>query len=284
MNFAEKARRVLTHEQKMAMATELLEKVEFYGLDKEKLLMSQSFHKVVNNATSQFEILRDIPASLLRISKDIDNMTPKKEEVYETTKQIEAAKNMTIMQIAIADANDLTVGEFLKKAYEKYEGAGMFDIKVSEILCADADEMLTLMMVEKPDKVSCTFQTEDFKELVECYKAIAPKYKKQDVDSAEPKNKLTFEDLMTEIAKDIDAELSRIKKDEVDSLFGSLLGLPKQIIPGSELDTLIKEIMANRKVKETIKASAAPLKADCSFKGVKVVTPEELIAILTGRA
>ncbi|MGL6132193.1 MAG: hypothetical protein ACRCZ9_11340 [Fusobacteriaceae bacterium] len=150
-------RKVLNFEEKMEVAIDFLERMDFFGLEPDLLLNTEAFDKTINTAKDAFEVMRDIPANLLKIDKEIKLSNP---------------ENMTIMQIAIADAQDKTVGEFLKEVSDRYTKAGFMDVKISEILCDDADEMLTVSMTEDPQMVSCTFQNESFEGIKKFYEKL----------------------------------------------------------------------------------------------------------------
>lgn len=170
MNFTERTK--LSKKQKMEIAKELLEKVEYYGLDPEFFMETPSFKKALSTATDQFEILRDIPGALIRIAREIDNMKRPVDET-DSVPSKPPVHGMTIMQIAIADANDLTMGEYLFRAIEEFKKAGFMDVKIKDILCQNAaDEMLTVAMCKNPGGVNATFQYEEMLPLLAWYDKI----------------------------------------------------------------------------------------------------------------
>ena len=167
MKFTERTK--LTNEQKQQVAIELLEKVDYYGLNPELFVQTPSFKKALSTANDQFEILRDIPGALIRIAREIENMeNPAEGNPAPETKT--SVNGMTIMQIAIADANDLTVGEFLLKTIDEFKKVGFMDAKINKILCEDgADEMLTIAMCQNPNGVNATLQYEEMNPLLAYY-------------------------------------------------------------------------------------------------------------------
>ncbi|MGL6101334.1 MAG: hypothetical protein ACRC0G_17145, partial [Fusobacteriaceae bacterium] len=114
----------------------------------------------------------------------------------------EEIKNMTIMQIAIADFENKTVGEFLKEVSDRYTKAELMNVKISEIICEKADEMLTVSMVNNPKLASSTFQNENFADIKKYYEFLQLEKKIDEEGKSE-------EQFFDEVVKDI---ISKMKK------------------------------------------------------------------------
>jgi hypothetical protein len=149
----------LTKEERNKVALEFAEKIGFFGLNKDIFVLTKGFYMVKEHATNELEMMQMMTSYLPVIAEQVKSH----EEFLKN--QAEKNKKMTIMQIAIADSSELTVGEFLAKFIERYEPAGFMDIKISSILSDEADKALTLSMVKNPELISTTFQEEKMNEL-----------------------------------------------------------------------------------------------------------------------
>ncbi|MGL6100923.1 MAG: hypothetical protein ACRC0G_15045, partial [Fusobacteriaceae bacterium] len=69
-------RKVLNFEEKMEVAIDFLERMDFFGLEPDLLLNTEAFDKTINTAKDAFEVMRDIPANLLKIDKEIKLSNP----------------------------------------------------------------------------------------------------------------------------------------------------------------------------------------------------------------
>ncbi|MGL6099134.1 MAG: hypothetical protein ACRC0G_05890, partial [Fusobacteriaceae bacterium] len=110
----------LNDQQKVEVGMKFLMKTNFFELDKNDFLATTSYKKALDEANDEFDVVRNITSALIKISKEIKK---NKEEI----------KNMTIMQIAIADFENKTVGEFLKEVSDRYTKAELMNVKISEI-------------------------------------------------------------------------------------------------------------------------------------------------------
>ncbi|MGL5713980.1 MAG: hypothetical protein ACRCX2_13245 [Paraclostridium sp.] len=189
-------RTVLSEGQKMEAAKQILEVVNYYGLNREIFTKTEAFKKSVAVSKDIFDLTKNIPASLVAIEREIKEAVEKLEKEIaklqaEELEKRKAPTNMTIMQIAIKDAENMTVGEYLDAVVSRYKEAGLTEVVINKIISEEADDTLTVSMVNNPNLISSTFQNEPF-EAIKAYNAFMCEEEYEEEEECECSNEDLF--------------------------------------------------------------------------------------------